>query len=270
MDHRINSDVYNKNGALLVSQGTTVSADTYSRLKQLLKQGAVTFDQESKVKNHQCVFEESRKYVRKEFNKINNQLFKRSVALTQDVVFCAKEKPYRILIQTLSNYMESWVYSHSINVSLISLIIADALQLENTYKHEIALGAVLHDIGKLLIPKSILMKKGKLTDAEFVLIKQHCELGLDLIKDYHLPETISDIVYKHHERMDGSGYPQGLQAGQIPLHCQIVIVADVIDAITSYRPYKKMKDIEFALSELNKEPEKYNKEIIAIVASFVS
>jgi HD-GYP domain-containing protein (c-di-GMP phosphodiesterase class II) len=110
----------------------------------------------------------------------------------------------------------------------------------------------IHDIGKISVPAEILSKPGKLTDMEFGLIKVHSQSGYDILKDAELPYPIAEVVLQHHERLDGSGYPQGLKDDQILLETRIISVADVVEAIASYRPYRPARGIDAALEEIEK------------------
>jgi len=111
-------------------------------------------------------------------------------------------------------------------------------------------GARLHDIGELCLPASLFMKRSKLTRQEYVSVRDHCRIGLEIIRDVDCPWPIGDVVLQHHERMDGSGYPDGLRGSEISLTARVVAVADVVTAICSDRPHKGARSIEFALEEL--------------------
>jgi HD-GYP domain-containing protein (c-di-GMP phosphodiesterase class II) len=112
-----------------------------------------------------------------------------------------------------------------------------------------ALG-LLHDIGKVAVPAEILSKPGKLSEVEFNLIKAHPQAGYDILKDIEFPWPIALAVLQHHERMDGSGYPQGLTGPDIILEARILAVADVVEAIASHRPYRPALGIDMALDEI--------------------
>ena len=120
------------------------------------------------------------------------------------------------------------------------------------------LGALLHDIGKLLVPKSILEKKEPLSDIEMSFIIQHCELGVSSLEGFEFPEEYTDIVLQHHERLDGSGYPNGLKGDEISQNAKIVMIADVADSITSFCPNSEPQNMEVGIKIKNK-PEKYPK-----------
>jgi HD-GYP domain-containing protein (c-di-GMP phosphodiesterase class II) len=112
------------------------------------------------------------------------------------------------------------------------------------------MAASIHDIGKISIPVEILSKPGKLTDIEMSLIKTHSQSGYDILKDVELPYSIAEIILQHHERLNSSGYPQGLKDEQILIEAKIIAVADVVEAIASHRPYRPALGINVALEEI--------------------
>lgn len=116
----------------------------------------------------------------------------------------------------------------------------------------IRMGAIIHDIGKIQLPAEILSKPGKLTEAEFELIKSHPEIGFKILQDVKFPWPVADIAYQHHERIDGSGYPRGLKGDEICLEARVVAVADVVEAMSSHRPYRPSLGIEMAIDEITK------------------
>jgi len=116
----------------------------------------------------------------------------------------------------------------------------------------IRMAGIVHDIGKISIPAEILSKPTKLTAAEFNLIKAHSQTAYDILKDVGLPYSIAEIVLQHYERLDGSGYPQQLKGENILLEAKIIAVADVVEAISSHRPYRPGFGIDVALEEIEK------------------
>ena len=110
----------------------------------------------------------------------------------------------------------------------------------------------IHDIGKLSIPAEILSKPTKLTDLEFSLIKEHSRSGYEMLKDVEFPWPLAQIVYQHHERMNGSGYPRNLKGDEIIIEARIMAVADVVEAMASHRPYRPALGIDAALAEIKK------------------
>ena len=119
------------------------------------------------------------------------------------------------------------------------------------------MGATIHDIGKIHLPAEILNKPARLFDREFALVKSHPEVGYQILRDVKLPWPVADIVYQHHEHMDGSGYPQGLKGDEILLEARIVCVADVVEAMACHRPYRPAKGIKKALEEIEKHKGTY-------------
>jgi HD-GYP domain-containing protein (c-di-GMP phosphodiesterase class II) len=108
----------------------------------------------------------------------------------------------------------------------------------------------VHDIGKIVVPAEILAKPTKLTKAEFELIKAHPRQGYEVLKEIDFPWPVAQVALQHHERLDGSGYPQGLKADQIVLEARILAVADVVEAMAAHRPYRPSRGIEDALDEV--------------------
>jgi len=121
----------------------------------------------------------------------------------------------------------------------------DALSQEG-----LLIAGYLHDIGKIIIPSEILCKPGKLTTEEYNLIKNHVQAGYELLKNVNFSWNIAQVVLEHHERLDGSGYPNGLKEDQISIQGRILAVADVVEAMSAYRPYRPALGIERALAEI--------------------
>jgi HD-GYP domain-containing protein (c-di-GMP phosphodiesterase class II) len=110
----------------------------------------------------------------------------------------------------------------------------------------------IHDIGKLSVPSEILSKPTKLTNAEFSVIKDHAQSGYEMLKNVESPWPLAQIVYQHHERMNGTGYPRNLKGDEILLDARIMAVADVVEAMASHRPYRAALGIDAALEEIKK------------------
>ena len=127
---------------------------------------------------------------------------------------------------------------HSERVATYAMAISTALGLTRTEIATIRLGAYLHDVGKLKVPQEILRKPGRLTPEEFAVVQMHPLWGLEVLEGIRLPVDVRPTVRWHHEKYDGSGYPDGLKGERIPLHASIVGVADVYDALTSSRSYR--------------------------------
>jgi len=135
---------------------------------------------------------------------------------------------------------------HSQRVCRYSLEIARAMGWQTKQLGTLARGAYLHDIGKLGVPDGILLKPGSLTPEERKIMQRHAQIGFDLVKDIPFLADATDVVLMHHERFDGTGYPQGLKGEDIPLSARIFAIADALDAITSERPYQRASPFESA------------------------
>ncbi|EKD25983.1 MAG: Two-component response regulator [uncultured bacterium] len=142
---------------------------------------------------------------------------------------------------------------HSFNVSNYSMRIGKELNLSKNEIDILCKGSLLHDIGKIGISDMVLNKPGGLTDAEFNLIKEHSVKGEEICKFIRLDSQILEMIRFHHEKLDGSGYPDGLEGKEIGLLIRIVTVADIYDALTTNRPYRASKTNEQALSILKQE-----------------
>lgn len=134
---------------------------------------------------------------------------------------------------------DQYLYTHSLNVTLYSLVLAKKLNYNEKDMTELGIGALLHDIGKLKIPKEILNKPGALTKFEYEVVKEHTTYGYQLLKDVqNIPDSIVSCAYEHHERLNGTGYPRGLKDQDIHEYAKILMIADVFDAVTTDRSYR--------------------------------
>lgn len=135
---------------------------------------------------------------------------------------------------------DKYTFTHSLNVTLYSLAIGMELKLAPRELEILGMGAILHDIGKMKIPSEILLKPGKLTKDEFEVVKTHAEEGFQILRNVStIPLLVAHCAFQHHERLDGSGYPRGLSRKEIHPFGKIIAVADVFDAVTSNRIYRR-------------------------------
>jgi len=133
------------------------------------------------------------------------------------------------------------------------MALGKAVGLPAVEMRQLTLGAFLHDVGKIGISDNILLKPGKLTDAEFATMRTHVALGVDIIKQSDWLQGARDVIEGHHEKFDGSGYLRGLKGEQIPLNARIFAIVDVFDALTSRRPYKAPMPLEEALAIIRRD-----------------
>lgn len=147
---------------------------------------------------------------------------------------------------------DSYTAGHQRRVGQLAVAISKELGLSEDAILGIGLAAGIHDLGKISVPAEILAKPSKLTDIEFMLIKSHAQAGYNILKDIKFPWPIANMVWQHHERLDGTGYPQGLKDGEILLESRIMAVADVVEAMASHRPYRAALGIDVALKEIER------------------
>lgn len=158
-------------------------------------------------------------------------------------------------VHTIALTMEKrdpYTAGHQGRVSELATAIASSMGLDNERLEWLRLGANIHDIGKISVPTDILNKPGKLTSAELEIIKTHPQIGYDIMRDVNFLYPVKEIILQHHERLDGTGYPHKLKADEITLEAKIVAVADVVEAMSSHRPYRPAIGIDAALAEIKR------------------
>ena len=163
------------------------------------------------------------------------------------------ERSMHATIQALSHTVETkdpYVAGHQKRVSQLACTIAKEMGLTARQIEGIRVAGLIHDIGKIAVPSEILSKPGRLSDSEFSVIKDHPKVAFDILKNIEFDWPIAQIVVEHHERLDGSGYPYGIQAKDILLEARILAVADVVEAMSSHRPYRPALGVDAALAEL--------------------
>jgi putative nucleotidyltransferase with HDIG domain len=146
---------------------------------------------------------------------------------------------------------DPYTAGHQRRVAHLAEAIATKMNLPTTKIEGIKFAAQIHDIGKIYVPAEILSKPTKLTELEYTIIKTHPQAGYEILKNIEFPWPIADIVLQHHERLDGSGYPAGLKDGEILLEARILAVADVVEAMSSHRPYRPSFGLDKAMEEIN-------------------
>lgn len=183
--------------------------------------------------------------------------------ITQQVEYDRKiqesmDKLRRVLygiVEAISKTVETrdpYTAGHQKRVADIAKEIAREMNLGRDVIESVDIAGQIHDLGKIAIPAEILNKPGRINHIEFELIKMHSQMGCDILKNIDFPWPISDIVLQHHEKFDGSGYPNGIKGEDILIQARILTVADVLEAMASHRPYRAALGIEAAFAELRK------------------
>lgn len=175
-------------------------------------------------------------------------------------------------IATAIDKRDQYTHQHSNNVTNYALNIGQKLDLTEEKLEELEISSLLHDVGKIGIEDAILLKAGKLTNEEFRKIQEHPKIGAEIMKKVHfITQSIIAGILQHHEKLDGSGYPQNLKNGEIDLFGRIIAVADVFDALTTSRPYKDPWPVEKALELLEKDADaKFDKRCVEALKEYLN
>ncbi len=165
---------------------------------------------------------------------------------------------------------DPYTAGHQKGVANLACAIAAEMSLPKDKIEGLRLAGLVHDVGKIQIPTEILTKPGHLSETEFLMIKIHPRVGYDILKEIDFPYPIADIVLQHHERMDGSGYPEGLSGDQILLEAKILAVADVVEAMSSQRPFRPALGIGMALEEVSEHRGRlYDRKVVSALLKLV-
>ncbi|MBL4889202.1 MAG: HD domain-containing protein, partial [Candidatus Lindowbacteria bacterium] len=180
-----------------------------------------------------------------------------------------------IVITSLAATVEArdpYTKGHCERISQLACTIGEKMGLSNKHVEALRLGGYLHDVGKVGVPDAVLLKPGKLSSEERILMMKHATIGHSIVKPMKSMQIVSDIVRWHHEKLDGSGYPDGLEKENIPITTQIISVVDVYDALRTERPYKKAYAIDKCHAILTEESKKgwWNPEVVRILIETTS
>ena len=177
------------------------------------------------------------------------------------------------IVQAMSVAVEirdPYTAGHQQRVADLACAVAAEMGMTEDDVYGLRMASVMHDLGKIAVPAGILAKPGRLSDLEYELIKNHVKAGYDILRQIEFPWPLADIILQHHERIDGSGYPQGLQGSEILLPARILAVADVFETIASHRPYRPSLGLQHAIDELQKNSGKlYDSEVVASLLKLV-
>jgi len=201
-----------------------------------------------------------------------------TVGMTRDMTAYAGFEEQRLdmvisALEVLGKALEMrdpYTFSHARHVARIVAEIAKALGWSGDKFLGMKLAGELHDLGKISIPLDILNKPGRLSSLEYCLIQEHAGNCYNLIKDINFPFPLAEVIYQHHERLDGSGYPRKLKGGDVLLEARILAISDVLEAMTHHRPYREALGVKLACEELKRGKEtKYDSEIVDILFNLI-
>lgn len=247
----VGKSIYNEQGAVLVNYKVKLTNKLIERMKEKGLSGFYIEDALSEDIHVEDIISESlEKKAAQALHKMDiDEALDVANDITEELSTNGEISLNLVSLRTNSDY----TYKHSVNVSVLSVLIGMGIGMKKPMLKELAAAGLLHDIGKINIPSDILNKPGALTEEEYELIKKHSEMGYEKIKDNVLISSkIKMGVYMHHENLNGTGYPLGLQDDQIYTFAKIIHVADVYDAITSKRVYKKAQAPAEAIDFLQK------------------
>ena len=174
--------------------------------------------------------------------------------IVDEMMHIIYENPSTLYCMTELMGTDMYTYNHSAEVAALSMLVAKSMKMNDTFIQKIGVGAILHDVGKMGVPAEILNKVDPLDEVESKLMKDHPQMGYDLLKDNDYISPISrQIVLLHHEKLNGSGYPFMMSGEQIPIHVRIVTLCDIFNAISSNRAYKRRMNADEALELIRAE-----------------
>jgi len=174
----------------------------------------------------------------------------------REASFRTIQKTLHDVINTMAKIVEMrdpYTSGHQARVAALAGAIAREMKLDDTRVEHLVMAASIHDVGKMNVPSDILSKPGKLSDIEWAMIKTHPQGGYDILKDVEFSQPLALMVLQHHERLNGSGYPNGLKGNEMLLEAKILAVADVVEAMYSHRPYRPALGIDKALNEISQQ-----------------
>lgn len=184
--------------------------------------------------------------------------------LVDEITGSVVRNPYALLSIARLKNKDEYTYLHSVAVCALMINLARHLRIDESLIRDIGMAGLLHDVGKMAVPETLLQKPGALTESEFDVVKGHAERGYRLLKrSSGVPDIALDVCLHHHERVDGSGYPNGLKGENISLYARMSAICDVYDAITSTRAYKDAWDPAEALTRMSQWEGHFDQEIFA-------
>ncbi|MEF9935371.1 MAG: HD domain-containing protein [Clostridium sp.] len=265
-------NIYNKYGGLVIAKGTKIILDDKT-IDRLVKMG-IDFKEIANESRATKITPHSKET--QEMKRVGNEMLKENSILerisftdttyiettknVEKAIFNGKNSSWHIYLKSFYNALP-WYYSHSINVAIISSYLATKLGFSMDSIDSIIVGSLLHDIGMMLVPKSIISKqKNSLTEYDEEILKRHCEMGYSIVLDSGIPELSKKIILQHHELIDGSGYPNRFKDKQIIKEAKIVMLSDIFDLQTySLKGKDTNIIIESMISNTSKYPYEYVK-----------
>lgn len=252
----IAKDVYGIDGNLLVKKGSTYREPFSDRFREygvqdifVHKNGEMTSETVKVIQKslniHDVIHEKTRHHANQQMKKtiskmrsVSNTNIHKITQIVENMIEELLEKKDFVMALSQMRSIDDYTYQHSVNVGVLSLMIGIDLNMDKASLKELGTGAILHDIGKIMVSEDIIKKPSKLTPEEYTEVKKHTEYGYEMLRQTNISEEAAQIALCHHEKFDGSGYSRGLKSSKIPLYSRIVAVADVYDAMSNDRVYQ--------------------------------
>ncbi|WIF95236.1 HD-GYP domain-containing protein [Caminicella sporogenes] len=280
----LGQNIYDNNGNILLSKGIKIRDSYLKKIKDLgIDEILIVNEEKDNSCSNYCrtmyhdnshkkiIFEKTRReakdFIEKTMKKIyfdNNIDVERLKSIVSNILDNLLSNDEVIISLENLRKVDDYTFEHSVNVCILSLVIGISLGYSYDELLDLGIGAILHDIGKMMVPKEILNKPGPLTAEEYDIVKKHTIYGYEIIKKNSLiSEIAAQVVLSHHERPDGCGYPQGKSLDDMHCYSKIVAIADVYDALTSNRTYKSKVDAYEALEYIRTMAgSQFDKEIV--------
>jgi HD-GYP domain-containing protein (c-di-GMP phosphodiesterase class II) len=185
--------------------------------------------------------------------KANRERDKSASAKALSPVELVKKEYFELVIRALLSALkckDEYTWGHSLRVAYFCVSVAKEMGFSEAEIYELEVSALFHDISKIGVPDTVLLKPSRLTDDEFLEMKLHPSKSFEILQDFPIFNKIANNVKYHHERFDGRGYPEGIKGEAIPINSRIILIADTFDAMTSTRPYRQGLPFEMAFAEL--------------------
>lgn len=271
----IAQDLYGNDGVLLIKKGTAFREQFTPRFQEagikeiyIEANGEMSPASNERIRTslnlqdiiHEKTRSHAHAHIRKTMLRLksmtNEDVHRISQIIDEMIEQLLEQKDFVFALSQLRS-VDDYTYHHSVNVGVLSLMIGIDLNLTKEQLQQLGIGAILHDIGKIMISEDIIKKPAKLTPAEYEEVKKHTVYGYEILRQTNMSEESALIALHHHEKFDGSGYCYGLQKTKIPLFARIVAVADVYDAMSHDRVYQKKSNPDRVYREITHLGEKH-------------
>ena len=261
-------DVFDSEGILLIKKGSIFREHYISRFVDagvqeiyIEEDGRLSSDSVNEIRKslniQDVIHDKTRTHAQGQikktmlkFKSVSNSDIQKISQIVEEMIEQLLEKKDFVFALSQLRSVDDYTYQHSVNVGVLALVIGVDLNLNRDDLLTLGTGAMLHDIGKIMISEDILKKPARLTLEEFTEVKRHTEFGYDILKQTNISEEAALIALHHHEKYDGTGYNRGIMGTQIPLFARIVAVADVYDAMSNDRVYQKRSNPDKVFREI--------------------